>query len=76
MEPLTGYTLFSIQTFLWLVLDMAKKTMYIAVFKRGDLQYYVTNQTWPGILAQCNYELKVGGEKTKVTYLGDAADLL
>tara|TARA_R100001509_G_scaffold164352_1_gene141597 strand:+ start:4277 stop:4465 length:189 start_codon:yes stop_codon:yes gene_type:complete len=57
------------------MLDMAKKTMYIAVFKRGDLQYHVTNQTWPGILAQCNYELKVGGEKTKVTYLGDAADL-
>ena len=54
---------------------MAKKTMYIVMLKRGDLQYYKTNETWPGILAQCNYELLVGGEKTKVTYLGDIADL-
>ena len=49
--------------------------MYIVMLKRGDLEYYKTNETWPGILAQCNYELLVGGEKTKVTYLGDIADL-
>ena len=51
---------------------MAKKTMFIAMFQRGNKEYHVTNETWPGILSQCNYELLIGGDKTKVVYLGDA----
>lgn len=45
---------------------MAKKTMFIAMFKKDDLEYHVTNETWPGILAQCNYELMVGERKQKL----------